>query len=159
MGQPDTRPSYISAIPRQSLVKVRTYKQRGVGYVMESSQFVTQPPPGFQRYDIKFAGFNPVAVKVSEWDDYHNNPIRRLRFWEFLWYRDPVTGGQKIGNNRAWPLIYGQVIAILCAWAFFRYGASDGLGVALGWVCASFSVLLPIGALITTYANFKGKTA
>ncbi len=80
--------------------------------------------------------------------------LRRLTFGEFLWYQDPMTGGMKIGKNRAFPILLWLAIMLFCAVASI-VGVEDNWR----WVWPIVTVLSIGGVLLATYANFHDRQA
>jgi hypothetical protein len=82
-------------------------------------------------------------------------PVLRSLYWyEFAFHRDPMKGHLMIGKNRALPLLYGFVVASLCSFAGFHWGASSVI-----WKCAASLPLAGVLAIaiIGTVRNAKGK--
>lgn len=124
--------------PPGTLVKLRGNRRAG-------SVFVVDHNSGADTCHLKQEGYE-VA--------YPEKAVRRLTFGEFLWYKDPTTGGMKIGKNRAVPILLWLGI-MLASSAASIVGVEGGLR----WAWPVITVLSIAGVLAATYANFRDRQA
>ncbi len=54
---------------------------------------------------VKFPNQEPIPIP--------ENNLRKITFGEFALYKDPNTGGLKIGRNKALPIVFSLIMAIV----------------------------------------------
>lgn len=123
--------------PPDTLVKIRTNPDAGV--------FVVDHNSGEDTCHLKKGGY------ITKYPEKAVRPISRL---EFFWYKDPKTGGMKIGKNRAIPILLWLLIMLACSVA--SVVGAEGFW---RWFWPGVTALAILGVIVATLANYRGKQA
>ena len=116
------------------------------------------------RYDTEGAGGVPFLPEFMLYELIHDGgkvkgwvkegDLRPPTWEEFKWYKDPQTGGWKIGKNRAWPLI----VAVYIGFMFLGYSVGSLLAGGTAWFVplGLLGAAIPTITYIGTRRNWKG---
>lgn len=136
-----------SHVPRWNTNKLLMLKDvwTTVPCIVESATNTGEENPDDFRYTVVFSNGTD-----RKW--FYRDKLREMKWWEFMLFKHPETGETRIGNNPAWPWVYGTALAAVALVLGSPLGGGFGwLAVTLGVMWAG-SWLIPLGA----YLQYKG---